>query len=178
MHQAIAGKEHLGTAATLAISTDAEFNAGSLALLLGARAADGGGKSAELSWSTTPVNETSLAYFAAVPSLRVAADKRLAYFMRFLEHDDAAIADDAYQEFGHAAYEDVGKPAASLPYEKLRPAGRSADASATQGFLCIWRWVSRPTRPSAGRMPRCWKRSSPSRPTICEPASTVCSGRI
>jgi hypothetical protein len=61
-----------------------------------------------------------LAYFAATPTLRASPVERLKHFLRFLEHDDPAIADDAYQEFGHAAYEDVGKLAAALPYDKFR----------------------------------------------------------
>jgi hypothetical protein len=120
LHQAVAGKERIAAATAPVVPTDVDFRPGALALLLARDSAAGAAKSPDLSWSALAANETSLAYFIAAPSLREAQQKRLAYFLRFLEHDEAAIADDAYQEFGHAAYEDVGKLAASLPYDKLR----------------------------------------------------------
>jgi hypothetical protein len=67
-----------------------------------------------------PASETLLAYFAAAPPLRTKAAERLAYFARHLEHADAAIAEDAYQEFAHAKLEDIAQLADTLPYEKFR----------------------------------------------------------
>ena len=115
VHQVIAGKDRLAAGGTLVVATDAEFRAGALAVLLGrATAAE-----RELSWSTIAVNETSLAYFVAAPTLRASPSSRLTHYLRFLEHDDPAVAADAYQEFGHAAYEDVAKLASALPYDKF-----------------------------------------------------------
>jgi hypothetical protein len=66
------------------------------------------------------VNETSYAYFARAPLVRVPATERLPYFIPFLENADPTIAEDAYLEFGHAPFEDVAKIAARLPMAKIR----------------------------------------------------------
>jgi hypothetical protein len=116
VHQVISGKDRLASGGTMEIPTDTEFQPGALAVLL----AREGASERELMWSAIAVNETSLAYFAAAPSLRAPPDQRLKHFLRYLEHDDPAIADDAYQEFGHAAYADVGKLAGDFPYAKFR----------------------------------------------------------
>lgn len=118
VHQALAGKERLAGAETLQIPVELQAKPGALALLF----AEGDAKSPleKLEWSAVAVNETSLAYVARAPSLRTKADKRLAYFVPFLEHPDATIADDVYQEFGHAPLEDIIKIADQLPFDKLR----------------------------------------------------------
>jgi hypothetical protein len=93
------------------IQVDWQGKPGALAVLFG---------EGDLAWSAVPVNETSFAYLAQAPSLRTKGDERLAYFVRFLEHSDATIADDVYQEFGHAPLDDILKIADKLPFAKLR----------------------------------------------------------
>jgi hypothetical protein len=93
------------------IQVDWQGKPGALAVLFG---------EGDLAWFAVPVNETSFAYLAQAPSLRTKGDERLAYFVRFLEHSDATIADDVYQEFGHAPLEDIIKIADKLPFAKLR----------------------------------------------------------
>jgi hypothetical protein len=71
-------------------------------------------------WNYRPVTETSYAYFARSPALRIAAAERLRYFAHFLENSDPAVADDAYLEFGHAPYDVVAQAADALPLDKIR----------------------------------------------------------
>jgi hypothetical protein len=96
---------------TIDVEVDWQGKPGALAVLFG---------EGDLAWSAVAVNETSFAYLAQAPSLRTKNEERLAYFVRFLEHADATIADDVYQEFGHAALEDILKIADRLPFAKMR----------------------------------------------------------
>jgi hypothetical protein len=118
VHQALSGKERLAGADRLIVPVETEFKAGLLMLLFGE--GDAQTPLAKLEWSAVAVNETSLAYAVRTPSLRTKADKRLAYFVPFIEHPDATIADDVYQEFGHAPLDDIIKIADQLPFDKLR----------------------------------------------------------
>jgi hypothetical protein len=118
VHQALVGKQQLAGRNELRIAVEWSGKSGALALLF----AEGDAKSAfdRLEWSAVGVNETSFAYVARAPSLRTKAAERLAYFIPFLQHADALIADDVYQEFGHAALADVAGIADRLPFDKLR----------------------------------------------------------
>jgi len=118
LHQVLKGNDLIDPNATLTIDLDADIKQGSLALVL----ADGGKAAAmeDLKWSALPADETSLTYYVRAPSLREPSGKRLPYFVRYLEHPDAAIAEDAYLEFGHAPYDQVAEIAASLPMEQIR----------------------------------------------------------
>jgi hypothetical protein len=118
VHQALSGKERLAGADRLIVPVETEFKAGLLMLLFGE--GDAQIPLAKLEWSAVAVNETSLAYAVRAPSLRTKADKRLAYFVPFLEHADATIADDVYQEFGHAPLDEIITIADQLPFDKLR----------------------------------------------------------
>ncbi|MBL9125333.1 MAG: hypothetical protein JNG90_16970 [Planctomycetaceae bacterium] len=93
---------------------------GSLCLLLATTAVEPSVKEPGLVWTYRPVTETSYAYFARAPELRVAGPERLRYFARYLEHPDANIAADAYLEFGHAPFDVVAQAADSLPLESMR----------------------------------------------------------
>jgi hypothetical protein len=66
------------------------------------------------------VSELSFAYVARAPSSREESAERLRYFARYLEHDDALLAEDAYQEFGHAPFDNVAEVADALDQAKLR----------------------------------------------------------
>jgi hypothetical protein len=91
---------------------------GSLAILFGA--GDDAARVDRWDWSTAFANEALLAYFAAAPDLRQPPDKRLAYFVRYLEHADRDIARDAYLEFAHAPYEDVVAVADRFNFDEVR----------------------------------------------------------
>lgn len=71
-------------------------------------------------WEAVAVNEVSYAYFVRSPSLRQPADRRLAYFVRYLEHADPLIAEDAYGEFGQAPFEAVAANARHFSMAALR----------------------------------------------------------
>jgi hypothetical protein len=145
LHQFLHGQSLLGEAKPagakeaadrlLRITCDAEFKPGALVLLLGeelkpsstaksdtekAGSAKTATKPPELAWSHVPVNELSFAYVARAPSLRKDSAERLRYFARYLEHDDTLIAEDAYQEFGHAPFDKVAEVADALDQARLR----------------------------------------------------------
>jgi hypothetical protein len=65
-------------------------------------------------------DETLLGYVAAAPRTEAAAATRLAWFARWLEHPDPAIANDAFLEFGLAEFNAVVAAAGSLDPAKLR----------------------------------------------------------
>jgi hypothetical protein len=71
-------------------------------------------------WSTAFANEALLGYFAAAPDLRQPPARRLAFFVRYLEHADRDIARDAYLEFAHASYEDVLAVADKFDFAAVR----------------------------------------------------------
>jgi hypothetical protein len=98
----------------LTVPVEVQLKPGSLAILFGARPAG------ELTWTCQPTNELGLGYFAKAPSLRVASAERLRYFVRYLEHDDPLVAEDAFNEFGYAPYDAVREVAELLPAENLR----------------------------------------------------------
>lgn len=78
------------------------------------------GKPGDWDWSAAPVDEVTMAYYVRAPNLRQPTSERLAYFTKFLENEDAGIADDAFNEFGHAAFPEVAAVADQLPMAKLR----------------------------------------------------------
>jgi hypothetical protein len=65
-------------------------------------------------------DETLLGYVAAAPRAEAAAAGRLAWFARWLEHPNRAIAEDAFLEFGLAEFGAVVAAAESLDAAKLR----------------------------------------------------------
>ncbi|MBI3861829.1 MAG: hypothetical protein HY290_08025 [Planctomycetia bacterium] len=74
-------------------------------------------------WEREPalaVSETSYQYIIQAPSSETPADKRLSYFIKFLEFPDVAIANDAFSQFVNAPTKDIYAVAAKLPREKLR----------------------------------------------------------
>jgi len=75
---------------------------------------------AALEWSAEAVNETVYGYFVRAPGMRTPAAERLRYFARFLEHAEALIASDVYNEFGLAPLGVVAKVADELPMAKMR----------------------------------------------------------
>lgn len=66
------------------------------------------------------LTEAALSYVVQAPPRDVTGPRRLAYFVKFLEYPDQAIANDAYAEFANAPYEDIVPIARHMPHEKLR----------------------------------------------------------
>lgn len=95
---------------------------GGLTLLFGRRGADGDAPANEASWTwqAVAVSEACLPYAVAAPSLRTPTPERLAWFVRYLEHPESQLAEDAYLEFGHAPYDAVSEVAAQLPWPNIR----------------------------------------------------------
>ena len=89
---------------------------GALLLAIGTGQAAG----SHVSWTTTELNEASYAYIAQSPLLSQPADKRLAYFARFLEHADPLISEDAYLESGHAPFDQAARISDRLDIDRLR----------------------------------------------------------
>ncbi len=123
IHQVLKGSDRFAkspaaSSKTLQLPPDAALKTGSLGLLF----ADASTTDDErtLDWTVTPVNETSLSYFARSPSLRKPTAERLAYFVPYLEHADPLLAEDSYLEFAHAPYDQVAKVANLLPQESFR----------------------------------------------------------
>lgn len=79
-----------------------------------------GTKSKTLEWgSPIEVTDTSYNYIAQAPSPEAKPEKRLAYFMKFLEYPDEMIANDAYAEFANAPYKDITRVIDKMPREKI-----------------------------------------------------------
>ncbi|MCY2964225.1 MAG: hypothetical protein NT069_11425 [Planctomycetota bacterium] len=106
-----------------------EGKAGDLSILLGSATQSGG-----IEWGNPlEVTESMYQYMIQAPSPETAPEKRLAYFVKFLETGDPVIAGDAYQEFANAPYKDIVALTEKFPREKLR------------------KWVADP-KTSAGRL--------------------------
>jgi hypothetical protein len=71
-------------------------------------------------WPPIAVNEPTLRYALAAPSPQRRVGARLAYFARFLEDPEPAIANDAFLEMCHARLDDIAGIAKDLPRDKLR----------------------------------------------------------
>lgn len=75
----------------------------------------------DLEWTyRVPVSAEAVAYLKKAPPRDVAERKRLQFYLQFLEHDDPAIADDAFQEFASARFEDVQGAVQSFDSKKVR----------------------------------------------------------
>jgi hypothetical protein len=67
-----------------------------------------------------PVSRSLWRYLTAMPPRSEAASDRLRFFVRYLEHPDIMIANDAYGEFANARYEDIVAISDALPRARLR----------------------------------------------------------
>jgi hypothetical protein len=89
---------------------------GDLSLLLGSRA-----KGETLEWgSPLDVTAAGYDYIVDAPSGDAKAEKRLSYYLKFLENSDRLVADDAYAEFANAPYKDIVPLAKQFPRASLR----------------------------------------------------------
>jgi len=95
---------------------------GDLFLLLGS-------KGINVEWGAPlEVSETSYQYIVQAPAPEAPAQKRLAYFIKFLEFPDRLIANDAYFEFANSPYKDIVGIKELIPRKKVR---RWVSSSAT-----------------------------------------------
>ncbi|RMG37894.1 MAG: hypothetical protein D6725_08225 [Planctomycetota bacterium] len=102
---------------------------GDLFLLMGS-AAEG------IQWgSPLEVSRTTIQYITQAPPRTAPRTERLAYYLRFLEHPEKAIADDAYAEFANAPYEDIAAIRDRIPREKVRKWLQSPDTPVTRTGL-------------------------------------------
>ena len=67
----------------------------------------------------TVITPASYSYLMRAPSLQKPTTERLHYFLKFLEHKDSIIANDAFSEFANAPFEDIVPLTPELPREKL-----------------------------------------------------------
>jgi hypothetical protein len=156
LHQVTSGRDRLGTAEVVTLSGELSAKSGALVLLMahepdsvaapsGKTSDNTSGKTPakpvaafDLAWTMIGVNETSYGYFVRAPAARGTPGERLKYFVRFLEHADPLVAEDAYQEFGHAKFDDVAAVADQLPYGKMRDWLQDASMpQARKGFYAI-----------------------------------------
>ncbi len=74
-----------------------------------------------IAWNeTTAVSPEAVAYIRQIPSEAIGQTRRLAYFMKYLEHPDPLIAIDAWAEFGNSVYKDVVAVRHHMSRENLR----------------------------------------------------------
>ncbi|HZZ71516.1 MAG TPA: hypothetical protein VFE24_04635 [Pirellulales bacterium] len=118
----VKGKEALKGATALTLSVGLGQRPGGLYFLLGEANSEkaSAAPAARFDWSALPVNEVSASYFFRAPDLRTPSAQRLKYFAPFLEHRDAAVAEDAFLEFGHAPFDEVAQVGDLLPQKSLR----------------------------------------------------------
>jgi hypothetical protein len=162
VQRALKASDETGAGHSLEIankSTDGNHPAsGELLLALGSRK----GKSPAF-WTSVALDEASFGYVARSPLAPAPASKRLMYFLPFLEHSDPLIADDAYLEFAHAPFDEVGQLAGRLPVDRLRdwladetvPPDRKGLYGLLLGLAALaqgrdeiaddfWRWINAP----------------------------------
>lgn len=74
-----------------------------------------------LTWETPkPISEIGFQYVKQAPAPETPKEKRLRYFLKFLEYPDPLLSDDAYSEFAGASYDDLVLIKEAFSREKLR----------------------------------------------------------
>lgn len=127
--QVVKGKKPLEPNTKVTLERFRPGKAGDLFLILGTDA----GTAMGVEWgSPLEVTETSFQYISQAPSPEVAPQKRLAYFLKFLEFSDPTIANDAFAEFANAQYKDVASIKPQLSSEQLRKWIKNPETPATR----------------------------------------------
>jgi hypothetical protein len=106
VRHALEGAGVIAVGDTVEIKTDVPLQSGDLAILLAASDEDDAPRDA-WRWSVMKVDPASYLYFSKTPSTRVPAAARLDYFLPFLDHENADVANDAFAEIGRAPLEAV-----------------------------------------------------------------------
>lgn len=92
-----------------------------------------GTKGTVIDWaSPLEVTESSFNYMVNAPGPEVPAEKRLEYYLKFLEFPDQLVANDAYGEFANAPYENIVPLAKLMPRDRLRKWVASPDTQVTR----------------------------------------------
>ncbi len=112
LRQRLAGRAPLPDAITAMVTAPVQ---GTAAVFLSRASPDGDQEATAIA-----ADETRLGYVAAAPAMDQSAAERLRWFARRLEHPDPVIAEDAFAEFGQAAFEAVREASDALPAAKLR----------------------------------------------------------
>ena len=74
-----------------------------------------------VTWSRPlELTDASYEYIAGLSDTKAPTGERLKYFMRFLEHPDSLVSDDAFREIDNAPFNDVAALEDPIPHEKLR----------------------------------------------------------
>jgi len=101
---------------------------GDLFLLLGSRL-----KADTVEWgSPLDVTAESFNYIVDAPAADAKPEKRLGYYLKFLENPDRMVADDAYAEFANAPYKEIVPLAKQFPRDSLRKWITSPEVPATR----------------------------------------------
>jgi hypothetical protein len=117
---------------TVALPRHVPGRAGDLFLLTGYSAENLAG----VEWEVPrQVTETAYQYAIRAPSRESPPEKRLPYYLKYLEYPDPFIANDAYGEFAQAPYADVVSIRGKLPRGKLREWLADADLVETRRGL-------------------------------------------
>lgn len=100
----------------IALNNYREADVGDLFFLNGLK-----GKEETIEWEApVEITETGYHYVMQAPSPEQPRHERLPYFVKFLEFPDTFIANDAYNEFAFAPFDDVVTLVDILPRKKIR----------------------------------------------------------
>jgi hypothetical protein len=92
-----------------------------------------GNRATVIEWgSPFEISRAGYAYLANAPSPKDRQVNRLPYYLKFLEHPDHLVANDAFSEFANAAYHDIAPLADKMPRERIRKWIGSSDTSVTR----------------------------------------------
>lgn len=89
-----------------------------------------------IEWSSPlDITRAGYDYMVKSPSPKTDPTKRLRYFLKYLEHDDLLISNDAYAEFAAARYEDITPLKNDIPRDRIRKLVVGSDTPVTRlGF--------------------------------------------
>ncbi len=109
---------------------EASGKMGDLFLLMGTAE---GRDAAVFTWDAPqPISEIGFYYLKQAPGPEAPKEKRLRYFLKFLEYPDPLLATDAYSEFAKADYSDLVLIKDALPREKIRQWIKNPDTLASR----------------------------------------------
>jgi hypothetical protein len=107
------GKERLGEAKEVQAIYFGEANKEQVFLISGLGAD-------KLDWTTPlPLSDAAVDYVRKLPAVPASGVERLVFFQDYLENDDPLLAQDAYDEFARAPYEDVLALGPKMQHDRL-----------------------------------------------------------
>jgi len=109
----IKGESHTKRGATIATAYFGDGKTGETFLLMGA-------DPQQIVWTTPlPVNDQAIKYFEDLKGLPAEGADRLAFFQKYLEHQNDMLARDAFDEFARAPYDAVKALAPQMEHDQL-----------------------------------------------------------